>query len=235
MDKQEISERLQRLATEQDKLTRKLIDGEQRVRGLAKSVWSVQEEERKRIARELHDGIGQTITALKLRLMSMPKSEAQAEALQITEIALSEARQLARLLRPAILDDLGLIAALQWIAQLTQEQSSSQISLRVSGLEDRLPPDVETLLFRITQEALTNALKHSQASVIDIRLSSESGRVFLSVADNGIGFDIEAAHSPHGNSFGLRSMRDRVELFHGDIRINSSPNCGTEILVQLNI
>ncbi|MCQ3830837.1 sensor histidine kinase [Microbulbifer elongatus] len=233
MDKLEVMDRLQRLSIEQDKLTRKLIDGEQRFRALARSVWSVQEEERKRLARELHDGIGQTLTALKLRLATMEASPEKTEALEITEIALSEARQLARLLRPAVLDDLGLAHALEWLCQLIQDQAEIQVSLRISGLEERLPPDMETLLFRLAQEALTNAQKHSRASIIDIRLTCTDQRVTLCIADNGIGFDVDQACASERDGFGLRSMRDRVELFSGDFSIKSSRNSGTDIFVNL--
>ncbi|WP_341501933.1 sensor histidine kinase [Gallaecimonas sp. GXIMD4217] len=235
MEQHEVMSRLHQLALEQDRLTRQLMAGEQRFRGLARSVWRVQEEERKRLARELHDGLGQTLTALKHRLAALAPSDASRDALALAEQALADTRNLARLLRPAILDDLGLGPALNWLCRLTEQRTGWQVPLQLSGLDQRLAPELETLLFRVAQEALANAQKHAKASVVDISLLRTGQRLLLSVADNGAGFELDSALAAQGDGFGLRSMQDRVELFGGELVINTSPGSGTEIRVHLDI
>ncbi|MFP5285510.1 MAG: sensor histidine kinase, partial [Thermoanaerobaculia bacterium] len=164
----EIVDRVRQITSENERLFARLIEGERRFRGLAKAVWKVQEDERRRLARELHDGLGQTLTALTLQLERLQQKlgegdarELAADAVETARLALNETRELSRLLRPPVLDDLGLPAALSWLARTLEQRTGLRVELTLDGLEERLDPEVETLVFRLVQEALTNVLRHA--------------------------------------------------------------------------
>jgi two-component system NarL family sensor kinase len=236
---------VQRLAEQQARLFARLEADQQHFRHLARSVWRVQEDERRRLARELHDGIGQHLTALRHRLLqldersdSADREDARAtlgQALTLCETALAETRALSRLLRPQILDDLGLAAALQWLARYSSSDSGLQVQVDVRGLPDALDRDVATLLFRVAQEALANAQKHAQASQIVVRLHCRDGRLTLLVVDDGVGCDVSAAlgRASQGESTGLASIAERVRLFDGELSLTSEPGEGLQLRVQL--
>lgn len=236
---------VQELTADNQRLLKSVVKSEKRFRMLAKSVWHVQEEERRRLARELHDGIGQTLTALANQLQRI-HDDARAmsnlglghrlgDALEITRGALHDTRELSRLLRPTLLDDLGLEAALKWLARTLGERTGLIFEVHSSLGEQRLLPDIETLVYRITQEALTNVIKHSGAKQAQILLTHADATLRLRVHDDGKGFDPAEFQSPEkaGMSAGLRGMRDRAELFGGQIVLSSAPGEGTS--VQLNL
>ncbi len=233
------------LTADNQRLLQSVVRSERRFRTLAKSVWHVQEEERRRLARELHDGIGQTLTALANQLQRILDDARGAgnlglehrlgDALELTRSSLHDTRELSRLLRPTLLDDLGLDAALNWLARTLTERTGLNISLQ-SGLdEQRLHPDVETLVFRITQEALTNVIRHADARSARIVLDLRTSALILRVEDDGSGFDTATLGSAEraGTSGGVRGMRDRAELFGGRIEVRSSPGRGTTVQLTL--
>lgn len=235
---------LRRIARENEELLARLGQEERRLRRLAKSVWRVQEEERARLARELHDGIGQTLTALKIRLERLggrrpgeaDLADGLSESVALAAQALEETRQLSHLLRPRVLDDLGLVPALTWFARTLERLSGLESEIAVSGFDgERLDPELETLLFRVVQEALNNVVKHSGAGSARVELARRAGRLRLRIADAGRGFDAAAALSGHGgeSGSGLRGMRERVELFDGRLAVRSTPGEGTVVEVEV--
>jgi two-component system sensor histidine kinase UhpB len=221
-----------------ERLFARLIEGERRFRGLAKAVWKVQEEEQRRLARDLHDGLGQTLTALTLQLERLreklegaipPEAAAHLDdSVETARLALNETREMSRLLRPPVLDDLGLAAALSWFARTLEQRTGLKVELALDGLEERLDPDVETLVFRLVQEALTNALKHSGVDRARVTVKRAVELLDLQVSDAGRGFDPRAVLG-RGSAVGsgLRGMRDRLELFGGRLELASTPGQGT--------
>jgi signal transduction histidine kinase len=242
-DGAEMREQLARLREQQEHLFAQLHSGEQHFKQLARSVWRVQEDERRRLARELHDGIGQHLTALRHRLDVLARSEEIAaagngslqQALQLCDIAIQETRTLSRLLRPQILDDLGLEAALRWLARHTAEGTGCAIEVEVGALPGPVDSDLSTLLFRVAQEALANAQKHANARNIVVRLSHRAEHLQLLVVDDGRGCDTTAAFakSSAGHSTGLASIRERVRLFGGQFSLVSQPDEGLQLRVLL--
>ncbi len=207
---------------------------------VAERVMQAQERERQRVARELHDQTGQTLTheiiSLDLLLERTADSEArqQIEAVKRTlEQTLEEVHRMAQDLRPSVLDDLGLVPALRTLAR---QGAGPEVRLQVEGLHGRLPLPIETALYRIAQEALINAVKYARAAHIDIRLEAHGAGVRLSVRDDGVGFDprrLPATAEPGRAGLGLFGMRERATLLHGTLEIHSQPAHGTEITVQL--
>lgn len=202
-------------------------------------VTAAQEEERRRIARELHDGIGPALASMSLRLRAMlvsledddPASRAAvaAEIEELARLATDHVRDIRRLiydLRPAALDELGLVPALRDYLQRRQREQGLEIGLHADE-GDRLPATVETALFRFVQEAVHNAIKHAAAQALDISLIREKGGVRLSVTDDGQGFDPQAPRS--GKQIGLWSMRERVEQLGGEFKLRSTPGQGTTL------
>ena len=238
---------VEELTADNQRLLQSVVKSEKRFRTLAQSVWHVQEEERRRLARELHDGLGQTLTALANQLQRI-HDDARAmsnlglghrlgDALDITRGALHDTRELSRLLRPTLLDDLGLEAALKWLARTLGERTGLAIEVHSNLGEQRLLPDIETLVFRICQEALTNVIKHSGAKQAQVLLTLAPGLLRLRVHDDGTGFDPGDLNSPEkaAMSAGVRGMRDRAELFGGNILLNSAPGEGTSVQLQLPV
>lgn len=199
-----------------------------------------QEEERRRLARELHDGIGQMLTGLKLhteQLGSAPFTEKQRrtydELRRLLHETIDSTRTVAYNLMPSVLSDFGVAAALRLLAEQTAK--SSGIAVEFSGTEPlRLDDSVETGLYRIAQEALHNAVKHAGAGRIVLGLERKHGAVLLTIEDDGRGFD---ARRKRGKSLGsgLRNMRTRAELLDGSLKISSEPDRGTRVLVKLPV
>ncbi len=226
-----------------ERLFARLIEGERRFRSIAKAVWKVQEEERRRLARELHDGLGQTLTALTLQLERLREKLERAalpeltgrldDSVEMARLALNETRELSRLLRPPVLDDLGLAAALSWLARTLDQRTGLKVELELAALGERLDPDLETLLFRLIQEALTNVLRHSGAGCAQVALRRAGASLELRVTDAGRGFDPGAVLAGGANGSGLRGMRDRLELFGGRLHLTSAPGQGTEIAASV--
>ena len=240
-DQDELRRQLLQLGRQQQDLVAQLQTGEQQFRRLARSVWRVQEDERRRLARDLHDGIGQHLTALRHRLDGLVRGDALAsadslkQALALCDTAIHETRTLSRLLRPQILDDLGLEAALRWLARQSSESSSMAVEVSISELPETIDSDLSTLIFRVTQEALTNAAKHARAGQVVIRLSQRPGRLQLLIVDDGVGCNLDSAwaRSSSGDSTGLASIRERVRLFGGQLSLQSQPGEGLQLRVNL--
>lgn len=235
---EEIAERVRQISARNDLLLARMIDGEQHFRGLAKSVWRVQEEERRRLARELHDGVGQTLTALINQLRRVRPGDggngALQAAIEIAELALGDVREMSRLLRPAVLDDLGLRAGLTWLARTLHEHCGLDATLDwAAGADERLDPELETLIFRIAQEGLNNVIKHSGQHAAQIAVRRHAESLEFEIADGGRGFDALRALAPAQSAagLGLRGMRDRVELFGGRFAIESAPGRGSRLRV----
>lgn len=241
--RQAVLRQVHELTVDNQRLLQSVMRSEKRFRTLAKSVWHVQEEERRRLARELHDGLGQTLTALAnqvQRIVDDAKAAGNlgllhrlADALDLTRGALHDTRELSRLLRPTLLDDLGLDAALTWLARTLAERTGLDVQVQSSLEERRLPADVETLVFRVTQEALTNVIRHSEARSARVVLAYHEHTLTLRVEDQGRGFDAAQIAAPGRAGGGLRGMRDRAELFGGRIELRSAPGEGTVVQLML--
>jgi signal transduction histidine kinase len=210
---------------------------------LLHQVVGAQETERQRIARELHDDTGQSLTAIALGLRGVEAILASNPALAIEQVkelksfstdALGELRRIISDLRPSQLDDLGLVAALQWYFQEFERRSALQINFSVKGRRSRLPAEYETVLFRITQEALTNIVKHANASQVTVKLQVHPAQISLSIEDNGQGFnpaEVLRRDEPHG--WGLLGIQERSLLLGGHYAIDSAPGRGTRIRVSI--
>jgi signal transduction histidine kinase len=231
------------IAVENASLYEELRQKEMLRRQLLERGLTLQEEERKRIARELHDQIGQRLTSIILTLgvleetLSSPEAQAHAQDLRDTAAQiLKEVRDLALHLRPSVLDDLGLLAALRHHLKGYQARSRLLVDFQVLGLDGRrLSPEVETALFRITQEALTNVVRHAQAHGVTVLLEHRGSSVMLIVEDDGRGFDVTRVMDtrPHEGNLGLYGMRERASLLGGTMTIESTPGRGTAVFVRI--
>ncbi len=208
---------------------------------LLERVLSAQEEERRRIAADLHDGLGQSLTSVLLRLAAIeqeatvPAVRASAAATRdVVSHALDEIRRLVRDTRPPVLDDLGLVAAVEKLLEdvATAAGLDSSFSAR-DDVGDRLPPAVETTVFRVVQEALTNAVRHAHCRRIAVEIGVGPTEIRATIRDDGIGFDAAATLQDPRRPFGLLSMRERVEPFGGSVSITSRPDRGTAVDVRL--
>ncbi len=232
-------------AMDNDRLYQEVQLREKRRGELLRKLITAQEEERKRIARELHDEAGQAITALmmstSMAAASLPEHmrEEQEKFLETNKLArdvLSEIRKIILELRPAVLDDLGLIPAIRWYAKNQLEAASIETDLKLDGaMKQRLPTEIEVTVFRVVQEAFTNILRHSGATKVKVSLKSSNGTLRLSVADNGNGFAPEQVLNAQDKDrgWGLRGMQERVILLSGTLDIKSSPKSGTVIKVGI--
>lgn len=202
------------------------------------------EEERKRIARELHDETSQSLTSMLVNLEAVEKQvqEIPEEALsrlhvtkEIAQRALDETRRLMFDLRPSVLDDLGLVPALRWFISQRVTPRGLPVDFQVRGLEERLPEELETALFRIMQEAITNAVKHGKAKHLTVRMTREPGGIQGEVVDDGIGFHpvrlVGLEEKDRG--LGLFGMQERAALVGGSVQIESAPGRGTLVRVTV--
>ena len=230
VESDELSRRLDALRRDYHSLVERLEANEREFRRLGRAAFRVEEEERRRLARELHDGLGQNLTALKHRLSLLADRIGESHPALLDEIgeslalctqSLAETRELSRLLRPQVLDDLGLEAALEWLAR-TLGAGRLPVTVNAAGLP-AIDPALETLVFRIAQEALANVLRHANASQAIVSARVRGGLLRLTVWDDGPGFDVQAAleKSRRGESTGLGGMQDRVALYGGQLRLES--------------
>jgi signal transduction histidine kinase len=216
-----------------------LLTTSRQLQALSRHVLEVQELERRRVAMELHDELGQSLTAIKinLQLSARLKDQAQAdlnlESIRIVEDALQQVRRLATTLRPSMLDDLGLAPALNWMAEQSATRGGFSVNFHHVRAQARLAPDIETACFRIVQEALTNITRHAQAQRVEISLRREADEMVLCVQDDGRGFDTEAMRqrAQQGASLGVLGMQERAHLIGGQLTLRSVP--GNGCLVQL--
>ena len=230
------------VGTHFDLTERRQADAERARTELLSRLVFAQEDERRRIAREMHDQFGEQLTALSRGIDAMKQACSGSPELSGHVTALEKiARQLDRdvdqlvwQLRPTALDDLGLRAALANYVQDWSRRVSIPADLHVSGLvDDRLAPDIETTLYRVAQEALTNAAKHSQATRVEVILERKGDSVVLIVEDNGVGFEADARSEPDGDGFGLLGMQERASLIGATVEIESTPGKGTTIFLRM--
>jgi len=209
---------------------------------LSAKLISVQEEERRTIARELHDEVGQVLTAIKMELSvahraieaagvhDRPLRSAQA----ITDSALHTVRDLSRLLHPAMLDDLGLPAAVQAYTQRFSQRHGIKVELTVESMDDRADPPVEAAAYRIIQESLTNIARHADVTTCRVRLHQHAGLLVVAVEDQGKGFQ-PSERSGDTAGLGLIGMRERASLLHGTLTLSSAPGSGTRVTAELPV
>jgi two-component system, NarL family, sensor histidine kinase UhpB len=213
-----------------------------KLRQLSVKMIGAQEEERSRIARDLHDHVGQILTALKLQLASLSKREridappvAMAMSIELAEEALRHTRDLSASLHPHLLDDLGLLAAMRWLIDRFIRPSIADVELRCILAPSRGPQASELVAFRVVQEALTNVIRHASASRVGVILETVDGQLAIEVLDDGVGFaagetwfDLQRA-----TSLGMTNMRDRVSEIGGELRAESTAGVGTSLRVRL--
>lgn len=213
-----------------------------KLRTLSAAIINAQEEERRRISRELHDDTAQALTSLLLYAKALEQGDAPpavraalAEVREEVARSLEGVRRLARELRPSALDDLGLVAALEGYTQDLARRARLPISFDHACGGDRLPPKTELALYRIAQEALTNVAKHASATSVEVRLVREPGACTLTVADDGRGFNQRTMEtiSPAGRGIGLFGMRERAELAGGMLDILTAPGRGTRVRARV--
>ncbi|MFW5927534.1 MAG: sensor histidine kinase [Wenzhouxiangella sp.] len=232
-----LAHKVDRLSADNHRLVEEFDNIQRHFSSLARSVWRVQEDERRKLARELHDGVGQSLTALRFQLERLPESTDRENAIELVGQILDDVRELSRLLRPPVLDDLGLAAALKWLARRMRESSGLPIVAEVDALDEMtLDDDAETLLFRVVQESLHNTVRHAGASRARLQASRAGNRIEIRISDDGSGFDVARLDDhPERAGVGLAGMRDRVRIFGGDLAIRSAPDRGTTITVGLPV
>ena len=208
----------------------------ERLEALSQRLLKVQENERRLIARELHDQIGQALTAVKLNLESLrsgrrAKAFPLDESVAIVEQLMEAVRSMSLELRPSVLDDLGLAAALRWYADRQGRRAGLAVRVRTQLPTERLASDLETACFRVAQEAITNVARHAGAKRVEVDARAEDGTLDLTVRDDGTGFDVAAVRggTTAEGSIGLDGMEERVRLLGGDFRIDSQPGTGTTV------
>ena len=233
---------IQHLQKELAEMSRKVQAAQEGLHDYIGAITSAQEEERTRLARELHDDTIQAVVALKQRVQLAQRSikdQAGKKSLEeletLAEQTVQNLRRLTRALRPIYLEDLGLVTALDMLARETSENNNLTVNFQRAGPERRLPREVELSLYRIAQEALTNVVKHSKATEAGLQISFDEREITLQVIDNGIGFDIPKSPTdlaPNGH-FGLLGIHERVDLIGARLELESAKDKGTRLRVRL--
>lgn len=214
-----------------------------RIQEMSSQVLTAHEAERKRIARELHDDTAQALTSILVRLRLLERSAGHDVAVlqnveelrELTSGALDSVRRMAMDLRPAALDDLGLVPALHAYAERFSENWPTKVTITIDGLRRRLPADVELVLYRVVQEALTNIAKHSSAALANVSLSRRHNEVTLRIEDNGIGFEPGDRAPSNGTGLGHFGMQERLALVGGNVHIESVKGQGTTITAHVPV
>jgi PAS domain S-box-containing protein len=210
------------------------------VRALARRLQSVREEESKRLAREIHDQLGQTLTALRLDVSSLigemsegtrPPSKKATSVLNLVDETIRAVRRISSELRPGMLDHLGLVATVEWAGEDFESRTGIKCQLDLPREEITIDPAVATAVFRIFQETLTNVARHANASELQVRLAKVNSDLILEVHDNGKG--IAEASLSSGESLGILGMRERALLFGGELKISSASGEGTTVRVRI--
>jgi signal transduction histidine kinase len=203
-------------------------------RDALRRIVAAQELERQRLARELHDETGQALTSILLGLKQLEgaESESVSRLRELVVATLQDVRRLAVELRPKVLDDFGLVPALERLTSSFAEQTGIEVDLEAGAISDRLPAEVETAIYRIVQESLTNVVKHSHAHRVSVLLTRSDGRIKAVIEDDGTGFDPEAGTA---DGIGLIGMRERIELLDGTLAVESSERSGTTVAVEVPV
>lgn len=210
------------------------------LKALSARLVDAQESERRAISRELHDEVGQSLSALLVGLSNLAAAVPAAQAPELvrevanlrklTESSVGVVRNMTLLLRPSMLDDLGLVPALQWQAREISKRSGMMVNFASEGVADELPDEYKTAIYRVMQEALHNCEKHSRARVARVTVRQHNGLLSMSIQDDGCGFDLQI-----GKGLGLRGMQERVENLGGNFNVESEVGRGTLIVVRLPI
>lgn len=217
-----------------------LLEAKHRLHDLSAQLIAAQEQERRRIAHELHGDTAQALTVIRMHLTDAMRgadgaAERVPECIRVVDSAIGNIRRMALSLRPTMLDDLGLVDALQWALEQQAKRAGWKCSLDMQELDRELPADVKTACFRIAQEALANAAEHAGATEMKLDLKIDSDQLQLTVADNGAGFDLARYQSPQERKkhFGLFSMTERASLVGGRLDVDTAPGQGTRIRATL--
>jgi PAS domain S-box-containing protein len=213
------------MSIDRARLFDEIRESQRALEALSSRLFEVQEEERRRLARELHDDVGQRLTALKFLIDRVEANSASVQARQVVDETLSRVRDLSTGLAPPMLEDLGLLHALLWHVERFQAQTRIKVSFRHSHLNRRFPPEVELSAFRIVQEALTNTARHAGKATARLNVWANEQVLGVEVEDDGVGFDPHRAVA----SVGLAGMRERVRLAGGRFTLRSAPGEGTAL------
>ncbi|MBI5757973.1 MAG: PAS domain S-box protein [Planctomycetales bacterium] len=229
---------IKRDITEHRRINTELVASRERLEVVSRQLIAAQESERRSLARELHDEIGQSLTVAKMNVQAASKTAVGIvvqsrleETIAILETTLSQVRDLALQLRPSILDDLGLLPALRWHLNMQAKRAGFTAQFDADSLEGRLAPEIEIACFRIVQEAITNVIRHACATNVWVKIHNDSAGLHFSIRDNGTGFDVPTArqHAVSAASLGLLGMEERATLAGGWLVVESAPNQGTTV------
>ena len=219
-----------------------LSEAAEGLRRLASRLETAKEEERQHISRELHDELGQTLTATKINLRLLQKQDGERgerlqPAVDMMDRMIAQVRAISLDLRPPLLDEAGLIPALKSELRQVADRTAMDIRLEVADGFPALPPTIETVLFRAIQEAVSNALRHASASRIDVGLCHVDGAVEVEVRDDGRGFDVDVVRQRalRGEHLGLLGVDERVNSVGGSVRLESAPGRGTVLHVRVPV
>jgi len=228
-----------RLALLNRNAQRRLTRSREQLRSLAARLQSIREEERSKIAREVHDVLGQALTGIKMdvtwimaRLPDDTRLVARTKSLSaLIDSTIQMVRRIATDLRPGILDNLGLVAAVEWETGEFQARTGINCRLNTNLRDASIASESATAVFRIFQETLTNVARHAQATAVSVDLGEQEGRIVLQVADNGRGIDL--AEVTQSKSVGLLGMRERAAILGGDLVISGAPGQGTSVVLSV--
>jgi len=227
-----------KLETQAQARYEEVAEARSQLKDLSARLVQAQETERRALSRELHDEVGQSLSAVLIELRNLStglgmrsedQSRAQVEIIKgLVESSIRVVRNMALLLRPSMLDDLGLVPALRWQAREVSKRTSMDVSVAAELISDDLPDEYKTCIYRVVQEALHNSSRHSRASAVRIRVQQEPGRLTLSIQDDGQGFDVTQM-----KGLGLLGIQERVAQLGGVCHVHSEPGAGTVLTVEL--
>jgi PAS domain S-box-containing protein len=224
--------------TARERAEREVRESREQLRQLSASLQAVREEEKARIARELHDELGQALTGLKMDLAQLvtqlaPEQQGaidQANAMKtLIESTVASVRRIATELRPLMLDDLGLVATIEWLVNDFSRRTGIAVNLTLPEADFELDPEPSTALFRVLQESLTNVARHAGAGHVRVTLAGTERDVRLTVHDDGKGIDAALERAP--KTYGLLGMRERASMLGGELTVHSNPGAGTSIVM----
>ncbi|MFI5397964.1 MAG: sensor histidine kinase [Candidatus Binatia bacterium] len=242
---QERERRLAVVVREKDALYRESLQHQQHLRRLSRKVMQVSEQTMRRVARELHDDLGQALTAVKIDLGLIDRElDADSslrphvyEARKQVVTALQTVRNLSQVLRPAVLDDLGLVPAMQSYISSFSDRTGIRVAMEASAAATRLPQPLEVTVYRVLQEALTNVARHADARHVEVRLRTSAEAATFEVTDDGCGFDATAflRHPPSNHGMGIIGMRERAGTYGGGFTLESQPGGGTRVALTFSL
>jgi PAS domain S-box-containing protein len=226
--------------TDRKEAEEQLKNSREQLRNLSQHLESIREEERTNSAREIHDELGQLLTALKIDISwvsrRLPKAEPSlvdkiGTMYELVDDAIQTVKRISSELRPGLLDDLGLAAAIEWQVQELRKHTDIDFEFRMSPKEITLDRDRSTALFRICQEALTNVVRHANATKVKLSLQKNQGRILFRISDNGKGIEEKQLSDP--KALGLIGMRERARFWGGEVKISGTPGKGTTVAVSI--